>query len=174
MQDIDGSVLGTISFTGDASEESNMIGTGVDEVTAQVSAEAYQTLLEPFLAWLRKTKGVRSYIWKAELQKRGQIHYHITTPSFINWQEIRAKWNRLQMRAGLLDDYYNRFKSVDPNSTDIHQVYKKSDLTSYLIKYLSKSETDKGKTTGKIWDASVNLKQSAYPDYEITNEQYVS
>lgn len=40
MQDIDGSVLGTISFTGDASEESNMIGTGVDEVTAQVSAES--------------------------------------------------------------------------------------------------------------------------------------
>lgn len=133
--------------------------------------EAYDKLLKPFLKWATRTKGVKTYIWKAELQKRGQIHYHITTHSFLNWKEIRDKWNYLQRVNGLLDDFYNRFRHYDPNSTDVHEVYKKSDITSYLIKYIAKAESQKEKTTGKIWDCSQNLKGKNYPDYEITNDQ---
>lgn len=133
--------------------------------------EAYDKLLRPWLQWATRTKGVKTYIWKAELQKRGQIHYHITTHSFLNWKEIRDKWNYLQRINGLLDDFYNRFKHYNPNSTDVHEVYKKSDLTSYLIKYIAKAESQKEKTNGKIWDCSQNLKGTNYPDYEITNEQ---
>src|SRR5216683_3081724 len=35
---------------------------------------AYDTLLSHFLDWLTRTKEVKAYIWKAELQQRGQIH----------------------------------------------------------------------------------------------------
>lgn len=133
--------------------------------------EAYDNLLKPFLQWLTKTKGVRHYIWKAELQKRGQIHYHITTTSFINWTEIRMKWNRLQSGYGLLDKYIEQHKHANPNSTDIHEVYKIDDVTSYLIKYIAKADSKEDKTTGKLWDCSQSLKQSKYPDYEVTNGQ---
>lgn len=133
--------------------------------------EAYRLLLEPFLRWATRTKGVKTYIWKAELQKRGQIHYHITTHSFLNWKEIRQKWNYLQLKAGLLDSFYRKFGHYDPNSTDVHEVYKKNDLTSYLIKYIAKAESQKANTTGKLWDCSQNLKGTNYPDYEITDEQ---
>ena len=133
--------------------------------------EAYDTLLEPFLKWATRTKGVKAFIWKAEKQKRGQIHYHITTPSFLNWREIRTKWNRLQAQAGLLDSFAAKHKHADPNSTDVHEVYKVNDLTSYLIKYLSKNDpTDEG-TTGKIWDASLNLKTAQLPNYDMINDQ---
>lgn len=144
----------------------------ISDNTKNIEAkEAYDLLLRPFLKWMVGTKGVKTYIWKAELQKRGQIHYHITTHSFLNWKEIREKWNYLQRKHGLLEDYYKRFGHYNPNSTDVHEVYKKSDLTSYLIKYIAKADSKKDKTTGKLWDCSENLKGQKYPDYEINNEQ---
>ncbi len=67
--------------------------------------EAHEKLLSHFLQWLRRTKNVTTYIWKAELQENGQIHYHITLPNFINYQEIRDKWNNLQRKVGLITNY---------------------------------------------------------------------
>lgn len=144
----------------------------VSDNTKNIEAkEAYELLLRPFLKWATGTKGIKTYIWKAELQKRGQIHYHITTHSFLNWKEIRQKWNYLQRKAGLLEDYFSRYGHYDPNSTDVHEVYRKKDLTSYLVKYIAKADSKKDKTTGKLWDCSENLKGKNYPDYEVTNEQ---
>ena len=145
----------------------------ITDNTKNISAQvAYETLLSKFLDWMTKTKGVKAFIWKAELQKRGQIHYHITTPSFLNWKEIRQKWNRLQTQAGYLDDFIQKHKHNDPNSTDVHEVYKVNDLTSYLIKYLAKKESHADATTGKIWDASMNLKTAKLPSFDMINDQY--
>lgn len=126
------------------------------------ASEAYKMLLKPFLQWLQKTKHVTDYIWKAELQKRGQIHYHITTNKWILWSEIKNKWNYLQRINGLLDDYYKKNNHYNPNSTDVHKVYKIKNIEAYLCKYLSKSEKDKGNTEGKIWDCSRSLKGKKY------------
>lgn len=124
--------------------------------------EAYQKLLSHFIAWLRRTKKVNTYIWKAELQKNGQIHYHITTPAFINYQEIRDKWNNLQRKAGLLDNYAKDHLHFDANSTDIHAVYKINDMAAYLIKYIAKQEQNKDAIGGKVWDCSENLSKAKY------------
>lgn len=142
-----------------------------DNTKNLTAREGYDQLLAPFLDWMTRTKGVKAFIWKAEKQKRGQIHYHITTPSFLNWKDIRRKWNRLQAQAGLLDVFAAKHKHADPNSTDVHEVYKINDLTSYLIKYLAKHDpTDEG-TEGKIWDASMNLKRAELPVYDMLNDQ---
>lgn len=100
--------------------------------------EAYNRLLKHFLQWLRRTKKVNSYIWKAELQKRGQIHYHITMGNFVLFNEIRDKWNELQRREGLLDEYYEEHKHYDANSIDIHSVMKIDNLAAYIVKYMAK------------------------------------
>lgn len=135
----------------------------VSDTTKNLTAkEAHELLLSHFLQWLRRTKKVTTYIWKAELQKRGQIHYHITTPSFINWQEIKDKWNNLQSRNGLLDKYYSEHKHYNANSTDIHAVRKINDLGAYLIKYFTKAEQNAKSVGGKTWDCSDNLKSTGY------------
>lgn len=133
---------------------------------------AYKKLLSPFLAWLRKTKGVNTYIWRFERQKNDQIHYHVTLPDFIHYKEIRDKWNGLQKKAGIIARYRenqqrwhsNGFRLredllqdwteekqraayargiannwSDPNSTDVHKVYKVRDLASYLCKEFGKT-----------------------------------
>jgi hypothetical protein len=124
--------------------------------------EAYKSLLSHFLAWLRRTKNCNTYIWKAELQKNGQIHYHITTPLFINYQELRDKWNNLQRKAGLLNKYIAAKGHDNANSTDIHSVKNINDLSAYLIKYIAKESQNKEDLGGKIWDCSANLSAAKY------------
>lgn len=130
--------------------------------------ESYKLLLSPFLHWLRVKKNCKSYLWKLELQERGQIHYHITTNEFIEFTEIRNKWNELQLNCGMLEDFKKKFGHTDPNSTDIHAVYKVQDIKKYLLKYLSKTEQNEEKVNGKVWDCSENLKgvQSFEVEYD--------
>lgn len=122
------------------------------------ASECYDLLLSPFLRWLRDKKDCKSYIWKLELQARGQIHYHLTTNKFLRFDEIKNEWNRLQKKCGMLEDFNNKFSHYNANSTDIHAVYKVNDIKKYLLKYLSKSEQNDVSVNGKIWDCSQNLK----------------
>lgn len=101
--------------------------------------EGYDQLLKPFLGWLRDTKGVTTYIWKLEFQERGQVHYHITLPDFIPYDEIKKTWNALQRKAGLLDEYAKQHGHFNPNSTDVHAVRQKKNIASYLVKELAKA-----------------------------------
>lgn len=114
---------------------------------------------------------LKSYIWKAELQERGQLHYHITTNSFLNLWEVRRVWNGICFRRGWMKDYVKKYGNTNPNSTDIHAVYKVGDLQAYLSKYLSKSGKKKDVSeygfgvpifepsiNGKVWDSSKDLK----------------
>jgi hypothetical protein len=105
--------------------------------------EGYDKLLNHFLDWMTRTAAVenplaKTYIWKAELQQRGQIHYHITTPAFIHWRSIRDKWNSLQRQAGLLDEYATKHGHFDPNSTDVHDTRSVKKMDRYLIKEMGK------------------------------------
>jgi hypothetical protein len=101
----------------------------------------YENLLKPFLRWMRETKGEGGeyYIWKLEFQKRGQIHYHITTPAFIDYTEVREKWNDLQREAGLLGEYVKEKGHYNAPSTEIRAVKKVKNMASYLTKELGKS-----------------------------------
>lgn len=104
--------------------------------------EGYKLLVKPFLTWLRDTKKIKTFIWKAEIQKRGQLHYHITLNQFLHLNEIKEKWNYLQQKNNLLNDYFLKNNHYNPNSTDVHSVYKIRKIDSYLCKYLSKPEAE--------------------------------
>lgn len=132
--------------------------------------EVYDKGFKQFLQWLRRSKKVNTYIWKCEVQKRGQIHYHITTPSYIFYQDIRDKWNNIQRQNNWLDDYYKLKGHYDPNSTDIKEVRKVNNLSGYLMKEFCKTIQNPN-TTGKIWDCSLNLKKWRYYTINETDEK---
>lgn len=138
----------------------------------------YKYLMKPYLRKLR-TFGALSYIWKLEYQKDvdyngkakrygGQLHYHLATNLFVPWQKIRSTWNNLQRKARLLDSYAQKHKHFDPNSTDIHSMYKINDVGAYMAKYLSKSCPRTA--GGKVWDCSKNLKRKRFA-FTPTNQQ---
>lgn len=101
--------------------------------------EAQKNLMSPFLQWLRRTAEVRCYVWKKELQKRGQPHYHVIIPDMIHYKEVRNKWNELQREAGYLDEYAKQHCHFNPNSTDTKAVTKKNSMAAYIVKELAKS-----------------------------------
>lgn len=126
--------------------------------------EAHEKLLEPFLLYLRRKHQVVNYVWKAELQERGQIHYHIMIDKFVLYTDIRDKWNNLQDQYGLLDDYRAKHGSKTPNSTDVHSIKKVKNIEAYLVKYISKDvgKKDGDSIGGKVWDCNMSLKKAKY------------
>ena len=127
-------------------------------------------VLEPMIRHLRQVHGMKSYVWKAELQQRGQIHYHLTSDVFIHYQHLRNKWNQLLARAGYMSEYVAKEGHNNANSTDIHSVKNIRDLASYLVKYFTKQEQNPVAMDGKIWDCSKNLKEASYFETELTQD----
>jgi hypothetical protein len=139
--------------------------------------EGHSKCLEPMLKWLRDHYDLTMYVWKAELQQRGQLHYHITSNCFVPWQDLRDKWNELQVNAGYLSQYKLATGHTDANSTDVHSVYKIKDMAKYLRKCICKNVRKKDGSLvaefnkdmqnaatigGKVWDCSLNLKMENY------------
>lgn len=150
-------------------------------VTLTLSAPQHNTdeeiknsLLNNFLTHARRTWSMDYYIWKAEKQQNGNIHFHILTNIFIPYRDIRKTWNKIQDKPGF--DYVktysknmktffaNGFKMfpndkrkketqlkayeinlkigwTEPNSTDIHSLYKIKNISAYMTKYMAKSVT---------------------------------
>lgn len=85
--------------------------------------------------WRRRRKGLL-YIWKAEVQDNGNIHFHITSNAFYHYKKLRRDWNRCVNRLG----YVDRSTSSDPNSTDVHSVKNIRNLSAYLTGYYLKKD----------------------------------
>lgn len=153
-----------------------------------------------FLTELRRFHSVHNYVWRAECQSNGNIHFHIVTDTYIPWFIIRSIWNRQLRKLGYISRYHQKFSGMDfktyqsycnsigindlstihsryqrgnktnwkdPNTTDIHSVYKVKNLSAYLSKYMAKVETRKDnskdydlkerKIEGRNWGCSQSL-----------------
>ena len=67
--------------------------------------EIMSGIFRPFLMALSRKWKVNNYIWRAEKQVNGSIHYHIITDKFIPWNELRNVWNRCQQNLGYVTRY---------------------------------------------------------------------
>lgn len=122
----------------------------------------HKHLLEPLLRILRTRYGMKSYIWKVELQSNKQIHYHITTEIMINHTALRNIWNGLLNKHDMLVNFKAEYGHNNPNSTDIHAVQKINNIEAYLVKYICKEYQNEDKLNAKVWDCSKNLKIAGY------------
>ena len=136
--------------------------------------EIKSTLLRPFLRGMKK-HGMHNYVWKAELQKNQNIHFHILTDAFLPYWIIRDYWNKQQAKLGFLQEFFEKHGHRHPNSTDVHGETKPQRIQAYMLKYMVKDnniskqtnilDPDQRKHKGKVWDCSANLKlkfESAY------------
>lgn len=128
-----------------------------------------KSLLDPLLQVLRRKYKCKSYVWRAEKQKNGNLHFHITTNQYIPYDTIRDDWNRIQNKLGFIDQFAAKYGHTNPNSTDIHSVRGVRDLARYMIKYMSKDVPDDLRVNCKQWDCSLDLKIRANICLEIDN-----
>lgn len=123
---------------------------------------AHKKLLEPFLQWHRRKNGARSYVWKAELQQNGQLHYHIISDAWVDCIDLKNRWNGLLKRQGLLDGYFFRYGNWDAPSTDVGHCKKMGNVAGYLKKEIAKNFQNGDTVRGKVWDCSTNLKVAKF------------
>jgi hypothetical protein len=69
--------------------------------------------LDQFLTEIRKKYHVKHYVWRAEAQANGNIHFHITLNKFIYCQELRTLWNRILDKSDFIQRYHDKFSKLD-------------------------------------------------------------
>lgn len=147
--------------------------------------EIMKACFQPMIRIFREKFGVVSYVWRAERQENGNIHYHIMADTWCNWRYVRTYWNKCQNKLGFIDSFEREHGHRDPNSTDIHSVKKIRNLAAYMAKYMAKGAPAAKKVTsipepatniitGKVWDCSMNLKTARFPSLVIDGDVFDS
>lgn len=125
---------------------------------ALVSDEKIKQALKMFLDNCRIQFGLKNYVWRAEVQKNGNLHFHLLTDAFIHWKDIRKYWNLALNSIGFIDRFARVHGHRNPNSTDVHSVRKVKKLGAYLSKYMAKGSDVKGRfINGRLWFLSKSV-----------------
>lgn len=136
----------------------NLITLTLPDTSVKINEHAFKTkLMHPFFMYMKKYYKLNNYVWKIEFQNNGKLHVHITTDSFISHHVIRSTWNRLLKNNNYLIEFEKKFKHDNPNSIDVHAVWKVKNLGAYLAKYMSKNEQNTEIINGRIWGCSHEL-----------------
>lgn len=78
--------------------------------------------INPFLSYARKYFKVRYFIWKKELQKNGNLHFHLCTDRFIDCKCLRRTWNRI-INSGKVNGVEHPFDYVDRYNANMRSFY---------------------------------------------------
>ena len=112
--------------------------------------------LDKFIQACKNTYKDLLYIWRAEPQKNGNIHFHIVTNKYLPYEWIRNVWNKMQNKLGYVDRFAALNGHSDPNSTDVHSIKNIQNIAAYIAKYCTK---DNGYRVicGKVYGMSDRL-----------------
>lgn len=140
--------------------------------SAQVHSDVeIKKCLNSFLVNCRRYLGVNNYVWKAELQKNANIHFHLTFDKYCSYNAIRYYWNQAISHLGYIFAYSAKMSALSlsqyaslrqlpvekcrvayargvkskwstPNSVDVKSIRSTGALSFYLAKYLSKSSNE--------------------------------
>lgn len=120
--------------------------------------EIKRELLNNFLINAQRKWGVKEYVWRAEAQKNGNIHFHLFVDKYIHWFFLRNEWNRIQEKLGYLSEFERIHKHRDANSTDIERIRSLKGATNYITKYIAKDSQNRT-IEGRLWGCSDDLRK---------------
>lgn len=116
--------------------------------------------LKPVLSYLNRNGA--KWLWKAEAQSNGNIHFHILTDQFLNVAKVRRIWsNNLGRYTNLINKYQAKHgRQTWSNGVDVDFAKNMNAISGYIAKYISKSQDpDQVRPiAGKLWGCSRELK----------------
>lgn len=113
-----------------------------------------RNMLNQFIVVAKRRWSMSNYVWRAEPQKNGNIHFHILTDVYLPHKELREVWNNIQYSNGYVNE---AMLSKNPNSTDIHSLKTIGNVAAYVSKYCTKEDETRRKIEGKIYGVSDGL-----------------
>jgi len=101
----------------------------------QVHSDVYikNNHINQLLVELKKHYNLNNFIWKAELQRNDNIHFHLCTDVYIDFQALRRRWNRIIEKDGYISEYRKKMSAMSPSE------YHKQRVNNYR-KYNNNSE----------------------------------
>lgn len=100
--------------------------------------EVKRQCLDVWIKAAKRTFGLKSYVWRAERQLNGNIHFHIISDCYMHYEILRDSWNKRLNNLGYIDTFEKKHGHRTPNSTDVHAVNNIKDLAAYMVKYMTK------------------------------------
>ena len=161
--------------------KSSMITLTLPKKTEIEPAEITKIALNNFITLLRKVNGMNNYVWKLELQKNGNVHYHIITDVEIDFFYIKKIWNNSLNLLGIIDEYSReqrkiKFSDYEQKRIEEFKKYKKiGKLSPTQIKNEIKRTWEIGQKTQWKEPNTVNVKRIQL-DYNIAGyiAKYIS
>lgn len=133
--------------------------------------EVKRKCLTAFLYDLRRTKDVNMYVWRAEAQLRGEIHFHIVLDRFVDEKYCRKRWFNLLndaacIKAGQTLDTLSNIVNLQM-ITDVRTL--KFELAGYFANEEAEENKDEliykhnrelrvRKINGNVWGCSDSLR----------------
>lgn len=119
--------------------------------------EIKRKLLNTFIIYVKRQFNVKEYIWRAEAQKNGNIHFHLFIDKYIHYSQLRHMWNGIQETLGYISEFERSHHHRNANSTDIERIRSVKGASIYVAKYISKASQYR-KIEGRLWGCSDGLK----------------
>jgi hypothetical protein len=103
------------------------------------------------------------------LEKYTNKHLNMTEDEYINSNNPKNQKHIETLRKRFIKGTSEGW--TNPNTTDVHSVFKVDDLASYLCKYMTKNDTERRKIKGRLWGCSYNLSENNKLVIEIKDSQ---
>lgn len=109
--------------------------------------EIYRECLMPWIQMMRRDYAIEQYVWRAEAQENGNLHYHVIVDRYIPKRAITLSWNQMIDNLDYRSRYFAETGSIEPPSTEVHALKEKVqdpdtkqwrdiDPVDYLVDYL--------------------------------------
>lgn len=145
------------AHTGTATRYVTFVTLTLSAKQTHTDQEIKREMLNVFLIYAQRKLNVKEYIWRAESQANGNIHFHLFMDSYIPHVKLRQIWNDCQERLGYITKFRSLYGHGNPNSTDIERIKSPKGASLYVTKYISK-ESKYRKLNGRCWGSSDGLK----------------
>jgi len=117
-----------------------------------------------FIEELKRLYGVKYYFWKAEVQKSGNIHFHVVIDVFVHYRKIQNLWNQCLQRLEYINAFAEKHGHRNPPSTHVEVIDSVQKAVSYVIKYVNK-DLEGRNIEGRKWGCSKELRDFSVSGY---------
>lgn len=118
--------------------------------------EIKRDFLNNFLQSLKRKHPTIHYLWVAEKQKNGNIHFHIMLDRFVHFLEAQRMWNKVLSNGPYIQAFREKFNHSNPPSVKLTGQKKMENPAAYLTKYVTKAESSQP-IQGHKWSCSDEL-----------------
>lgn len=124
-----------------------------------------------FIKELKKQSLTLNYLWKAETQKNGNIHFHIIIDEFIDKKIIERIWLNRMAALGYLSDYKKKTGKSNPPCTNVESLRDKTSSGAYVAKYIRKDEGER-QVVGRCWGCGDKIRALQSPEIQVRADEF--